>query len=321
MEEVLRLLLAGGVVSGEEISAKLRITRAAVWKRVEQLRAAGYAVEAVGRRGYRLGPLPDALHGPLVEQGLATAWAGRPVRYAKSVDSTNLWCKRLAMEGAPHGTLAVAETQSAGRGRRGRAWASQAGAGVFMTLLLRPRAHPSQVAQLTLLTALAVAEGIEAASGARAGIKWPNDVVMDGKKVCGILLEMSADEAEVHFVVAGAGINAHASPPELADTATCVDAACGRRIQRAALARAFLERFEARYGQFERSGMAEWMDDYRAHSVTLGRRVRVASANGTFEGTARDVDALGALIVEDDALVRHTVLAGDVSVRGVMGYV
>ena len=143
---------------------------------MEQLRAAGYEVEAVGRRGYRLGALPDALHAPLVEQGLKTAWAGRPVCFAQSVDSTNLWCKRLAMEGAPHGALALADEQTAGRGRRGRAWESQMAAGIFMTLLLRPSAHPSQVAQLTLLTALAVAEGIEEACGAQPGIKWPNDV-------------------------------------------------------------------------------------------------------------------------------------------------
>ena len=132
---------------------------------------------------------------------------------------------------------------------------------------------------------------------------------------------MSADEAEVHFVAAGAGINVHAVPPGLEMSATCVDAACGRRVSRAALVRAFLGRFEARYGQFERSGMAQWMDDYRARSVTLGRRVRVVGTNEEFEGMARDVDAQGALVVEDDARVRRTVLAGDVSVRGVMGYV
>lgn len=321
MEEVLRLLLSGGIVSGAEISERLGVTRAAVWKRVEQLRAAGYQVEAVGRRGYRLLSCPDALHAPLVERGLRTKWAGHPVCYQQSVDSTNLWCKRLAAQDAPHGALALSGTQTAGRGRRGRVWESPEDAGIFMTLLLRPKAHPSQVAQLTLLTALSVAEGIEAATGAQAGIKWPNDVVMNGKKVCGILLEMSADEAQVQYIVAGAGINVHACPADLVKTATCVDEACGRRVLRADLTRAFLESFERRYAMFERSGEQEWIDDYRARSVTLGQRVCVVGADTSFTGTARDVDALGALVVETEDGERRTVLAGDVSVRGVMGYV
>ena len=321
MEEVLRLLLSGGVVSGAQISERLGVTRAAVWKQVEQLRAAGYRIEAEGKRGYRLLACPDALDAPLVERGLKTEWAGRPVCYRQSVDSTNLWCKRLAAQNAPHGTLALAGTQTAGRGRRGRTWESPEDAGVFMTLLLRPKAHPSQVAQLTLLTALCVAEGIEAVCGAGAGIKWPNDVVMNGKKVCGILLEMSADEAQVQFIVAGAGINVHACPPELCQTATCVDDACGRRVLRAELVRAFLESFERRYAMFERSGEAEWIGDYRARSVTLCQRVRVVGAGAAFVGTAQDIDAQGALIVKTQDGDTRTVLAGDVSVRGVMGYV
>lgn len=318
MDEVLRLLLGGEVISGAQISERLGITRAAVWKRVEQLRAAGYDVQAVGRRGYRLAACPDALDAPLIERGLRTVWAGRPTLFERQVDSTNLWARRLAAQGAPHGTLVVADEQTAGRGRRGRVWTSPPDAGVFMTLLLRPKAHPSQVAQLTLLTALAVAEAIEDVCGAQAQIKWPNDVVIDGKKTCGILLEMGADESQVDFVAAGVGVNVHASPPALRDMATCLDAACGQRVLRAPVVCAFMARFEARYDAFARG--EDWMTAYRARSVTLGRRVRVMGVDETFEGIAQDVDASGALVVQTQDGPR-TVLAGDVSVRGVMGYV
>ena len=246
MDGILERLLTGEIVSGQALSEAMGVTRAAVWKQMEQLRAQGFVIESVGRQGYRLTACPDTLMAPVIRHGLETAWAGREIVYLRSVDSTNRYARELASRGAAEGTLVVADEQTAGRGRRGRGWISPAGEGVFMTLILRPQAHPAQVARLSLLTALAVAEGIAAETGLDARIKWPNDIVVGGRKVCGMLLEMNADEQAVHDVVAGIGINVHQTQfaPEIAQTASSLDLLSGQRVCRAALVRAFLEAFE-----------------------------------------------------------------------------
>ncbi|MGN0997331.1 MAG: biotin--[acetyl-CoA-carboxylase] ligase [Candidatus Ventricola sp.] len=319
MEQVLQRLMAGETVSGEAMARELGVTRAAVFKQIEQLRALGFEVESVARQGYRLTACPDSLLAPVVRHGLCTRWAGREIVYLPTVDSTNRYARALAQQGAAHGTLVLADEQTAGRGRRGRGWISPAGEGVFMTLILRPQAHPSQVARLSLLTALAVAEGIAAETGLDARIKWPNDIVVGGRKVCGMLLEMNADEQSVHDVVAGIGINVHqtAFAPEIAHTASSLDLLSGKRLSRAALVRAFLTAFE-RVSDMDEGSM---MRAYRERSATLGQRVQVVALGGTYAGTAEAVTDSGALVVLGDDGVRREVLAADVSVRGIMGYV
>ena len=242
MERILERLLAGETVSGQAISAELGVTRAAVWKQIEQLRALGFVIESQGKQGYRLLSCPDSLMAPVIARGLQTRWAGRQIVYLPSVDSTNRRARQLAAEGAPHGTLVIADEQTAGRGRRGRGWISPAGEGVFMSLILRPQSHPSEVARLSMQTALAVALSIAQTTGLDARIKWPNDIVCGGRKVCGMLLEMNADEQAVHDVVAGIGINVHQTQfaPEIAQTASSLDLLSGKRVCRAALVRAFL---------------------------------------------------------------------------------
>lgn len=323
MENVLRLLLGQEAVSGEEISRRLGVTRAAVWKKIEQLRAMGVCIESAPRRGYRLVSVGDALLAPVVEQGLTTRWAGRPCVFLEQTDSTNLEAKRLGAKGAAHGTLVLAQEQSAGRGRRGRGWESQSGEGIFMTLLLRPQWPPAKTVQLSFLCAVAVARAVQETTGLNARIKWPNDVVAGGRKICGILLEMTANEQEVETVVVGAGINVHQSSfsPELSKTATSLDLLCGRHIARAQVVRAYLRAFEAGYERLEKEGGDALMEEYRALCVTLGSAVRVISTQETFTGVAQEIDAQGALVVVDEQGVRRTVLAGDVSVRGLMGYI
>ena len=208
-EEILTRLLSGEAVSGQTLSEELGVTRAAVWKQIGQLRELGFDIEACGGQGYRLVSVPDSLMAPVIARGLNTKWAGKPIIYLRSVDSTNRYARALAADGAGQGTLVVADEQTAGRGRRGRGWLSPAGEGIFMTLILRPQAHPSHVAQLSLQTAMAVARAISRVCEIDARIKWPNDIVCNGKKVCGMLLEMNADEQSVHDVVAGIGINVH----------------------------------------------------------------------------------------------------------------
>ena len=319
MERILERLLAGETVSGQAISAELGVTRAAVWKQIEQLRALGFVIESQGKQGYRLLSCPDSLMAPVIARGLQTRWAGRQIVYLPSVDSTNRRARQLAAEGAPHGTLVIADEQTAGRGRRGRGWISPAGEGVFMSLILRPQSHPSEVARLSMQTALAVALSIAQTTGLDARIKWPNDIVCGGRKVCGMLLEMNADEQAVHDVVAGIGINVHQTQfaPEIEKTASSLDLLSGQRVCRAALVRAFLEAFERTEALAAQGAL---MDAYRARSATLGQRVQVIAPAGSFTGTALEVTDSGSLIVEDEEGQRREVLAADVSVRGLMGY-
>lgn len=319
MERILERLLAGETVSGQAISAELGVTRAAVWKQIEQLRALGFVIESQGKQGYRLLSCPDSLMAPVIARGLQTRWAGRQIVYLPSVDSTNRRARQLAAEGAPHGTLVIADEQTAGRGRRGRGWISPAGEGVFMSLILRPQSHPSEVARLSMQTALAVALSIAQTTGLDARIKWPNDIVCGGRKVCGMLLEMNADEQSVRDVVAGIGINVHQRefPPEIAQTAASLDLLTGTSVNRAALVRAFLQEFET-VSSMAQAGTL--MDAYRERSATLAQRVRVIAPSGTFTGTALEVTDSGSLIVLDEQGQRREVLAADVSVRGLMGY-
>lgn len=258
---------------------------------------------------------------PVVQQGLHTAWAGKKIVYLRSVDSTNRYARQLAADGAEQGTLVLADEQTAGRGRRGRGWISPAGEGIFMTLILRPHAHPSHVAVLSLQTALAVARAISRACELDARIKWPNDIVCGGRKVCGMLLEMNADEQSVHDVVAGIGINVHqqAFGGDIAQTASSLDLLTGRTVRRADVVRAFLEEYEA-VDALAKAGTDALMQAYRERSATLGQRVQVISATGSFTGTAMDVTDSGSLIVRTDDGEDREVLAADVSVRGLMGY-
>ena len=295
-EEILTRLLSGEAVSGQTLSEELGVTRAAVWKQIGQLRELGFDIEACGGQGYRLVSVPDSLMAPVIARGLNTKWAGKPIIYLRSVDSTNRYARALAADGAGQGTLVVADEQTAGRGRRGRGWLSPAGEGIFMTLI-------SRVCEID------------------ARIKWPNDIVCNGKKVCGMLLEMNADEQSVHDVVAGIGINVHqkAFEGDIAKTASSLDLLTGRSVRRADVVRAFLEEYEV-VDELAKQGSEALMNVYRQHSATLGQRVQVISATGSFTGTAKAITDSGSLIVTDDDGQDREVLAADVSVRGLMGY-
>lgn len=321
-EKILERLLKGGMISGQALSEEMGVTRAAIWKQIDQLRTLGFEVEAAGRQGYRLMSCPDSLIGPMIRLRVKTKWAGREVVYFDSLDSTNRHAKQLAAEGAKAGTLVIANEQTLGRGRRGRGWVSPKGESILMSLILRPQAHPSQVARLSLLTAVAVAQAIGEVTGLDARIKWPNDIVVSGRKVCGMLLEMTADEQSVHDVVAGIGINVHqkAFDADIADTASSLELLCGRFIRRSDVVCAFLKRFEELSELTERDE-AQLMALYREESATLGQRVRVIAPDGEYTGTAKELTDSGSLLVLDDEGTLREVLAGDVSVRGVMGYV
>ena len=241
--------------------------------------------------------------------------------YLESVDSTNRFAREMAKVGAADGTLVVANEQTGGRGRRGRGWISPAGEGIFMSLILRPDIALEDTAKLSLVTALAVANAIERATGLDARIKWPNDIVCGGRKVRGMLLEMDVADGKLESVVAGIGINVHQMqfPEEIQNTAASLDLLLGRRISRKEVIYAVLAAFDEAMALSKDD--ARFMQAYRERSATLGQRVQVIATNETFVGTAVDLTQSGTLIVEDEEGQRRKVLAADVSVRGLMGYV
>lgn len=318
------LAAAGGEwMSGEAISTQLGISRAAVWKQIEGLRADGYEVEAAPRRGYRLASRPDKLSVAEIEAGLKTQRFGRPVEAHEAIGSTNERAKEMARQGAPEGLLVTAEQQTAGKGRLGRPWQTPAGRALALSLLLRPLIPPTAAPRLTLVAAVAVAEAVRAVTGLPVGIKWPNDLQSGGKKLCGILTEMEAEIEQVRFIVLGIGLNVNQTieefPPELRETATSLRLAGGGAVPlaRLPLLQAILERLEACYDQFLSGGWPELLAAWRELSVTLGRPVRVIPASGepVWEGTAFDLDPEGALLVRRPDGAVERVIAGEVSIR------
>lgn len=320
-EDILRLLSeqAGGYVSGEALARRLRVSRAAVHKHIASLRAEGYQIESVPRLGHRLLAVPDRVTAAEVRAGLTTALLGRLVEYRTSVGSTNDLAKELARAGAPEGLLVIAEEQTRGKGRLGRAWSSPPGVGIWMSVVLRPPLPPREAAPLALCAAVAATEAIRSVTGAAAGIRWPSDLVIGERKVCGILTEMEAEWDRIEFAVVGIGINVNtppeAFPPDLAATATSLWAATGSPVPRAPLVRAVLTRLEAAYRELLAGRLQALLDRWRECSVTLGRTVRVrptAVGQPELMGVAEAIDPDGALIVRLPDGERRRVLAGDV---------
>lgn len=310
-----------GFLSGEDIGRELSITRAAVWKGIKKLREEGYEIEAVTNRGYRL-TNPETMYNKReLEQGLKTKTMGQTIYFYEETDTTNNHARELALEGAPEGTLVVAEKQTAGRGRRGKVWESPLGTGIWMSLVLRPQIAPTEASVLTLLCGLATAEAIEAETGLSAGIKWPNDILINGKKAVGILTEMDCEMSEVHFVIPGIGINVNTAsfPPEIADIATSLYLECGKTVSRRRLVHKVLERLEEHYETFLRTGsFAAMLEDYRKHCITLGKEVHVLGREPFF-AEALDITPEGELLVRRaDNGKEEVVFSGEVSIRGVI---
>lgn len=314
---------ADGYVSGQDLCEKFGVSRTAVWKAVNQLKEAGYEIESVQNKGYRLVASPDTVSEEELKSIRKTEWIGQEIFYFPVLDSTNTKAKQLAEEGYPSGTLVVAEQQDAGRGRRGRDWASPRGVGIFMTLMLKPDILPNNASMLTLVAALAVAAAIRKCTGRAAGIKWPNDIVMNGKKVCGILTEMSAQIDYVNHVVVGIGINVHneSFPEDIAPTATSLYLETGVHYRRAALIEEIWEQFERYYAVFlQTQDLSGLVKEYEAHLVNMHQSVRVIDPKEPFEGRAMGITPRGELMV-DTWESRRLVSAGEVSVRGIYGYV
>lgn len=327
-DAILRLLIqTEGYLSGETMSALLGVTRAAVWKEISALREAGYVISSAPRLGYRLEHSPNRLSAGAISAKLPNSIRiGRTLQCLDQVDSTNTYLKKLGAEGAPAGLAVLAEEQTAGRGRRDRLFQSPEGSGLYLSVLLRPDSTPMEAVSLTAWTAVAVCDGIEAACGVRPQIKWTNDIILHEKKLCGILTEMSVEgeTGALQYVVAGMGVNVFQTAQDFAqaglgEIATSL-ALEGYSVDRNDLAAALLRALDRMARAFP-AAHADYLARYRADCVTLGRMVRILRPDGPTEGRAVAVGDDFSLEVAYPDGTRETVFSGEVSVRGLGGYV
>lgn len=323
--EVLQLLRESeDYISGQQICETLGVSRTAVWKIINQLKDEGYEIEAGQNKGYRLQTSPDVLSLAELKSRVKTKLAGSTLEYYDVIDSTNLEVKRQAEQGAPEGLLIVADKQVAGRGRRGRSWESPAGANIFMSLLLRPNYATDSVSQVTLVMALSVAQAITEVTGLVTAIKWPNDIIVNKKKVVGILTELTMETDYIQYLVCGVGINVNQTtfPDEIKETASSLYLEKGEKVNRALLVQKSMEHFDENYEIFcKTDDMSGLIDTYNHLLVNQDAAVRVLDPKGEYEGIARGINERGELIVEKADGTREDVYAGEVSVRGIYGYV
>ena len=324
-EEILRLLRdADGYISGQELCNRFGVSRTAVWKAINQLKEAGYEIEAQQNKGYRLMAAPDLMTEAEIKSLLHTDWVAKEVLYFDTIDSTNTKAQELAEKGYPSGTLVVADKQESGKGRRGRSWVSPSGTGIFMTLMIKPDINPNNASMLTLVAALAVAKAITSVTGEEAMIKWPNDIVVNGKKVCGILTEMNAQFDYINHIVVGIGINVHneSFPEEISQMASSLMIeAGGKRFHRAQIIAETMSYFEQYYDTFLKTqDLSALVREYDKLLVNRNKSVRVLDPKEPFDGKAMGITPKGELIV-DTWESRKLVSSGEVSVRGIYGYV
>lgn len=324
-EEILRLLRsADGYISGQELCNRFGVSRTAVWKAINQLKEAGYEIEAQQNKGYRLMAAPDLMTEAEIKSLMHTDWVAKEVLYFDTIDSTNTKAQELAEKGYPSGTLVVADKQDSGKGRRGRSWVSPSGTGIFMTLMIKPDINPNNASMLTLVAALAVAKAITSVTGEEALIKWPNDIVVNGKKVCGILTEMNAQFDYINHIVVGIGINVHneSFPEEISQMASSLMIeAGGKRFHRAQIIAETMSYFEQYYDTFLKTqDLSALVREYDELLVNRNKSVRVLDPKEPFDGKAMGITPKGELIV-DTWESRKLVSSGEVSVRGIYGYV
>ncbi|MFC3884221.1 biotin--[acetyl-CoA-carboxylase] ligase [Bacillus songklensis] len=303
-------------VSGQKISDMLGCSRTAVWKHIEDLRKEGYELEAVRKKGYRIVQKPNKVSETELRLGLHTDRIGQSIHYEETVDSTQKIAHRLAQEGAKEGTVVVAEEQIAGRGRLDRVWYSPKHTGVWMSIILRPPLPPQRAPQLTLLTAVAVVQAIQEVTGISPDIKWPNDVLINGKKAVGILTEMQADADRIHSVIIGIGINVNQNSGHfdsaIQDIATSLKIESGEDINRALLMQTIFAKLEQLYDEYLTNGFKLIKLLWEAHAVSIGKHIVARTLTGSIEGFAKGITDEGILLLEDAYGQMHQIHSADI---------
>jgi len=311
-------------ISGQSICDELGISRTAVWKYMNQLKEDGYGIEATQNKGYNITKYPDVLTEVELGSLFETEFFGNKIYFYDEIDSTNNEAKKKAEDGAKQGTLVIAECQNGGRGRRGKKWISPSGSGIWMSFVLKPTIHPYGASMITLVAALSVVSALKNIKGLECNIKWPNDIVANGKKICGILTEMSSELDAVNYVIIGIGININSTEfdEEISDIASSVFLETGLTIKRSQVVADFAKYFEKYYSIFmQTQDMRGLIDEYNGLLVNVGREVKINNINSQFIGNAIGINDKGELLVKKQDGSVEKVIAGEVSVRGLYGYV
>ncbi|KGX92141.1 biotin--acetyl-CoA-carboxylase ligase [Pontibacillus halophilus JSM 076056 = DSM 19796] len=291
-------------VSGQVLSEALNISRSAIWKHMKELEKDGYTIEAAPRKGYRIVHTPDKLSANTVKWGLETNWLGQRLHHYSSVGSTQLHAHEFAQQNAEHGTVVLADEQTRGRGRLNRSWHSRKGEGVWMSMLLRPEIEPHRAPQMTLLAATVLAEVLKTHCGMKPQIKWPNDILSNGKKLAGILTELQAEHDQIQYIVLGTGINvnheAEHFPEEIQSIATSVRNETGQSFELTPFIQALLQTFEKRYEEYMEHGFQRIKLRWEAFAYRIGERVVVKTAKREWRALLLGIEPDGALKVCDE---------------------
>lgn len=311
---ILEKLLArkGEHVSGEELAHELAVSRAAVWKHIQALRAEGYMIESSTNLGYSLVSTPNKLAPAEIKAGLKTQIIGKDIQYFEETESTNIIAREIAGS-VGEGTVVIAESQTGGRGRMGRKWISPEG-GIWLSIIIKPKIQPLYASRITLLAGVSVAKTIRG-YGLAAKIKWPNDVLINGKKVCGILTEIEAEIDLIDFCVVGIGIDANVDtesfPEEFRETSTSLKKELGSEIDRVEFVQRLLGEFESLYLKFQKDGFSPILEEWRNMSATIGEWVKITTQARTIYGEAIGVDSEGALVLETGDGKLEKIVAGN----------
>lgn len=304
-------------ISGEELGEKLGVSRAAIWKGIQKLKEQGYEIEVVSNKGYHIIQNQDLYNGIEIKEVCNTTKIAKEVYFYEQTDSTNNCIRKLAKEGKKEGVVAVAEIQTAGKGRRGKGWQSPKGTGIWMSMLLTPNITPPEAPVLTLLAGLAVCRAIRQQTGLTAMIKWPNDILISNKKICGILTELYAEMDSVHFVITGIGINVNTEvfPDELQKTATSLKIEKGESISRKNMIKAVIEEFEKIYLQYEKEcSFLPFREEYKKYCINIGKELQILSKQ-PFIAKGVDITEQGELLVQKQTGEKVVVFSGEVSIR------
>jgi BirA family biotin operon repressor/biotin-[acetyl-CoA-carboxylase] ligase len=316
-EAILKALREEGHISGAKLGERLNISRTAVWKHIGELRKRGYEIGSSPRCGYSFVKGTNLLIPEDIVPGLKTHIIGKRILYREEVTSTQDIAKKMARDSAEEGTIVISESQTEGRGRKGRSWVSPRDGGVYLSIILRPKLVPSRVLQISLVAGVAVIKAIKGVAPLQPEMKWPNDIIIGGKKVGGILTEMSCELDGVNYIVLGIGVNVNTPGYLLTKptdgVATSLAEECGEDISRVGFVQCLLAEFEAIYNEFLTTGFCPIREEWKAMNNTIGSRVKITEAEGEIEGKALDIDAEGFLLVRKENGDVKKILSGDVT--------
>ena len=306
VNDILKFLREKEYVSGEVLANKLSISRVAIWKQIQKLKDTGYKIISDQNLGYCLVSRPDLLLPQEIQRGLSTSYIGKEIYYFPELKSTNTIAKEKALhraEGINEGTLIIAERQSAGKGRLGREWFSPAG-GIWFSIIIYPQLSPFYISRITLMTAVAAVKAIKICTQIKSQIKWPNDILINEKKVCGILTEMSAELDIINWIVVGIGINANIDiqdfPKNIQENTISLKETIGKEISRVKLAQTFLQEFEKYYEKLKRKEFPSILKEWKLYSHTLRKKIRVDTGERIITGEAMDINESGVLILKNE---------------------